>query len=49
MARLIRWHRYRRHLRRAFRTSLRAGYRPSMESFERMQRQARAYADGNGD
>ena len=40
--------RYRRHLRRAVRMTRHAGYSVSSSAYERMQRQARAYADGNG-
>ena len=48
MTRILRGHRYRRHLRRAFLQGRRAGYRPSIPEFAEMQRQARAHADGAG-
>jgi hypothetical protein len=44
----LRWLRYRWHLRAAIRMTIRAGYGVSDAAYERMVRQARAYADGNG-
>jgi hypothetical protein len=41
--------RYRRNLRRAYLEARRAGYGVSDAAYRRMERQARASADGNGD
>lgn len=48
IARLLWRCRYRRHLRRYVSMKQCAGYRVSAEDYARAQRQARAYADGNG-
>ena len=49
LTRLLWRRRYQWHLKRAYYQSVRAGYKPSDAAYARMERQARAYADGCGD